>query len=190
MKKLLSALFVLALCSSMAAANVPYSSNCVVSPCDALNGAVVCPDQPTVLTQTVVNMTIRNQANNPIPGAAVNLTFLNSTNLCICNTMIFNGTTDNSGKLTMTLRAGGCLNGVDQALVIRANATLVRNFKNVKSPDWDGVAGNCVVNLSDIVRFAPQSDLCFDFDNSGVVDLGDVVIFAAGYNPAHFCTKM
>lgn len=186
MKKLLSALFALALCSSMALATVPYPPYCVVSPCDALNGVVLCPDNPSPITASIVNMTIRNQSNNVIPSANVNITF-GAGPFCFCNTMVYNTTTNANGYAQLTLRGGGCLHNVADAAVIRANGVLVRGYRNAKSPDWDGAAGNCVVGLADLVRFA-SGDICFDFDNTGTVGLADFVLFAAGFSPGHTCT--
>jgi len=189
MKKLLSALFVLALCSTAAVATVPFPNNCNVNPCDALNGVVSCPDSPAPIPASIVTLTIRNQANNPIQNAAVNLTLLTNTSpICVCNTMVFNTTTNNSGQATMTMRYGGCIMNTDNAAVFRANGVVVRAYRNTKSPDWDGASGNCAVNLSDTVRFAPTTDLCFDFDNDLDVDLADTVIFVSGLSPSHSCT--
>lgn len=186
MKKLLSALFALALCSSMALATVPYPPNCSVD-ADALSGVVLCPDVPSVIPQSIVNMTIRNQANNPIANAAVNIQFAAGP-MCFCTSMNYNTTTDASGKASLTLRGGGCMRGVTDAAVIRANGVVVRTYSNAKSPDWDGAAGNCTVNLADAVRFVgPPTDLCFDFASDGSKDLGDVVVFTAGFTPGHSC---
>ena len=69
MKKLLSALFVLALCSSVAMATVPDPSNCEVTP-DLNNGVLICPDNPVLLNGTTYTITVRNADNNPIPNAA------------------------------------------------------------------------------------------------------------------------
>jgi hypothetical protein len=186
MKKLLSALFALALCSSMALATVPYPPNCVVAPCDGLLGVVWCPDNPTPISNSVVTLTIRNQANNPIANAAVNVT-IGAGPTCTCASMVFNTTTNAQGVATLTLRGGGCIRNTDLACVFRANGVVVRDFQNLKSPDWDGASGNCTVNLADLVRYALGTDLCFDFNNTGAVDLGDLVIFVSGYTPSHHC---
>lgn len=186
MKKLLSALFALALCSTMAFATVPYPPYCVVSPCDALNGVVLGPDSPSPIPSSIVNMTIRNQSNNVIPSASVNITF-GAGPFCFCNTMQYNTTTNANGYAQLTLRGGGCLNNVDQAAVIRANGSIVRNYRNAKSPDFDGAAGNCVVNLPDYIRFTAR-DVCHDYDNNGSVNLADFVLFSSGFSPAHSCT--
>ena len=67
MKKLLSALFLLALCSSLAMATVPDETKCTVTP--DLNGG--CLIAPGTLTGTTLTITVRNSSNNPIPNAAV-----------------------------------------------------------------------------------------------------------------------
>jgi len=184
MKKLLSSLLALALFASVAAATVPDPPKCTVSPCDALNGVVLAPDLPAPIPASIVTLTIRNSSNNPIPNAAVNVSF--GSGLCFCQSMVYNTTTNAQGVATMTLRGGGCLNGVSGAAVFRANGVIVRSYNNAKSPDW---APGCdlVVNLGDLIRFAPRTDLCFDFDNGGAVDLGDLIIFTSGYTPAHSC---
>ena len=186
MKKLLSALFALALCSSIALATVPSPPNCSVSPCDALGGAVMCPDVPGAIANSVVTLTIRNQANNPIANAAVNVTF-GTGPLCICGTMVYNATTNASGVAVITLRGGGCIRNTANACVFVANGTIVRAYSNLKSPDWDGAAGNCTVNLGDLVVYARGTDLCFDFNNTGAIDIADFQIFASGYSPSRHC---
>jgi hypothetical protein len=67
--------------------------------------------------------------------------------------MSFNATTDEDGQAVMTLRGGGCIDDVDQAAVIYVNELVVRNYRNVKSPDWDGASADCRVGLPDLVRF-------------------------------------
>lgn len=185
MKSLSLALTVLVFCSSPAWANpVPYPPNCEFST-DVLNGVILCPDEPGVINESVVLMTIRNQANNPMPDTYIIITFGQGP-LCFCPSMSYTTMTDNEGHASLILRGGGCLRGQDQAAVIRGNGSVVRDYFNVKSPDWDGASGNCLVNLGDVVRFVSH-DPCFDFGNNGTVDLGDFVIFGAGYSPAHRC---
>jgi len=192
MKKLLSALFALALCSSMALATVPYPPNCAVTPWDGLNGVVLCPDN-TYLGQNIIpasfgTLTVRNQANNPIANASVIVSFLPAGPYCFCPSMVYTTTTNGSGVANLTLRGGGCVRNTDQACVIRANGVVIRDYYNAHSPDWDGVAGDCHVNGADAQRFAMvPKDLCFDFDNSGTVDLGDYIVFTSGLTASHNC---
>lgn len=184
MSKLTLALLALALCSSMVWAGPPYPPNCTVS-ADACVGVILCPDIPAVINQSIIFMTIRDEGHIPCPGVPVTIQF-GSGPLCFCPTMQYTTTTDYLGRASLTLRGGGCLRDVDQAAVIRANGLIIRDYQNAKSPDWDGMAGNCTVNLGDVVRFVNR-DPCFDFCNDGTVDIADFVIFGSGYTPSHWC---
>lgn len=180
MKKLLSALFVLALCSSVAFATVPDPANCSVSPGDALNGLVIAPNSPAPIPATVYTVTVRNANNDPIPNASVVFEF--GVDIVICTTAQHSGTADGNGVAVITLSGGGCGDGV-----VKANGIQIRSYSNVKSPDFDGAAGNGLVNLSDLVFFQ-SDDTCHDYDNDNDVDLADLVIFAGAYSPSHSCT--
>jgi hypothetical protein len=184
MKKLLSSLVVLALCSSVALATVPDPPKCSVSPWDALAGVVLGPDTPAPIPASIGALVIRNGSNQPINNAAVNITFLSG--LCYCTSMNFNTTTNAQGQATLTLRGGGCIRNTDNAAVIRANGVIIRAYRNAKSPDW---APNCDrrVDLGDLIRFSPLTDLCHDYDNNNTLDLSDIIIFTTGYTPAHLC---
>jgi len=172
----------------MALATVPYPPNCTVTPWDGFNGVILCPDNPSVIPQSVGTLTVRNQANNPIANASVIISFLPSSVWCFCPSMVYTTTTNGSGVATLTLRGGGCIRNTDQAAVIRANGVVIRDYYNAHSPDWDGVGGNCHVAGPDAVRFAAvPKDLCFDFDNTGAVEVGDYIVFTAGLTPSHNC---
>jgi len=172
----------------MALATVPYPPNCSVAPWDGFNGVILCPDTPSVISYTQGTLVIRNQANNPIQNASVIITFLSSSVWCFCGTMTYTTTTDNTGTAYLTLRGGGCIQNTDQAAVIKANGVVIRDYYNAKSPDWDGVAGNCHVAGPDAVRFAGvPKDLCFDFNNTGLVEVADYVVFVSGLTPSHNC---
>jgi hypothetical protein len=185
MKKLLSALFVLALCSSVAFATVPDPAQCDVVPGDALNGLVIAPDSPSPIPATVYTVTVRNSSGDPIPSADVSIEF--GAGISICNTAVHNVPADGNGVAIVTLRGGGCLNGIANAGVVKANGVPIRNYNNVKSPDFDGAAGDGIVNVVDLV-FYKSGDLCHDYDNSGFVNVVDLVIFAGAYLPQHSCT--
>lgn len=184
MKKLLSALFVLALCSSVAMATVPDPTKCSVSPADVLLGVVLSPDSPAPIPASVYTVTVRNADNNPINGAAVE--FLFATGIRVCTTAVHTGSTNSQGIVTITLRGGGCVTG-SGACRVKANGVEIRNFVNAKSPDYDGAAANGVVNLSDLVNYG-TGNLCHDYDNNGAVNLSDLVLFASAYAPQHTCT--
>jgi hypothetical protein len=189
MKKLLSALFVLALCSSVAFATVPDPSKCTVVPADALNGVVLCPDSPSAIAATNYTITVKNTSGNPISGASVVIEFPAPTNIRFCTTAVNTGTTNASGVCVITLRGGGCqrTSGSTYAAVVKANGVVLRSYYNAKSPDYDGVGPNGLVNLSDLLAFRGAVG-CHDYDNSGTMTLSDTLIFAPGYSPAHSCT--
>jgi len=190
MKKLLSALFVLALCSSVAFATVPDPSKCSVTPADALNGVVTCPDSPAPITATIYTITVKNSAGNPIPNASVAIEFPVPTNIKFCTTYVNTGTTNSSGVCNITLRGGGCqrTSGTVYAALVKANGVVIRSYYNAKSPDYDGVGPNGLVNLQDLLAFRSPTVGCHDYNNDNSMNLSDTLIFAPAYGPLHSCT--
>ncbi len=196
MKKLLSALFVLALCSSVAMASVPDPSNCTVTP-DLNNGVVVCPDGnfPTPLPASVMTVTVRNSANNPIEGATVEVDLHSS--IALCTSFVNNAITNASGVAQITLAAAGCVHNVQNAVIVRANGIIIRTFTYVKSPANGSASDNLPLPLIDGSAFVPfaasfngvePNFVCMDFDNDGSCDGGDLVIMALAFNRAYGCT--
>lgn len=192
MKKLLSALFVLALCSSVAFATVPDPSKCTVVPADNLLGVVLCPDAPAPISATIYTITVKNSASNPIANASVAVEFPVPTNIKNCTTAVNTGTTNAQGICVLTLRGGGCqhTSGSVYAALVKANGVVIRSYYNAKSPDFDGVGPNGIVNLQDLLVFrqAYPTDVCHDYDNNASKNLGDTLIFAPAYSPQHTCT--
>lgn len=193
MKKLLMALGALALCSTLAMADVPDPAQCLVVPGDNLgpNGGLICaPLLPSVIPATVNTITVKNGAGNPIANANV-VVLLGAANPA-CNAAVLSGTTNASGVVTITIGAGGCSHLVPGSGVIKANGVTIRSYGNVKGPDFDGAAGNKTVNLSDLVEFANQFNgidpaTCHDYDNDVDCDIADLVIFGAGFSGANNC---
>jgi hypothetical protein len=197
MKKLLSALVVLALCSSVAMATVPSPQNCSVQPGDGLLGVVLCPDSPAPIPASIYTVNVRNSANNPIPNAAVTFDFPNppSAGIKFCTTAVNSGTTDALGNVVITLRGGGCSNGANPfACLVKGNGVVIRSYEHAKSPDFDGAGANGSVAGPDLVNFkanqSPGPPACHDYDNNNVMNLADTIIFASGYlfPAAHSCT--
>jgi len=189
MKKLLSALFVLALCSSVALATVPDPTKCTVVPADALLGVILCPDTPTVPSSTIYTVTVKNSAGAVIPNANVAFQFPLPTNIKECTTNVLTGTTNGSGVCVITLRGGGCqrTSGAVFACQVVANGVIIRSYYNAKSPDWDGAVSNGTVNLADLITFKGPIG-CHDYNNDNVMNLADTIVFAGGYQPQHTCT--
>jgi len=189
MKKLLSALFVLALCSSVVFATVPDPTKCSVAPGDALNGLVTAPDSPAPISATLYTITVRNAANNPIPNASVVIEFPAPTNIRNCTTANNTATTNAQGVANITLRGGGCKISAGAGLV-KANGVVIRTYNNVKSPDWDGAAASGAMTLADLLAFraVPVFPFCHDYNNDNTMNLSDTLIFSSAYVPAHICT--
>jgi hypothetical protein len=194
MKKLLSALVVLALCSGAALATVPDATNCTVTPCDQLGptgigGVVVCPGTPSGITAAVVTVVAKNAAGNVIPNASVVIS-MGSAQIVGCTTLPWVGTCDLNGVWTKTFSGGGCFSGAG-ACVVTINGVPIRTYVNVKSPDWDGGAGNLIVQANDLSTFATglatNAAGCSDMNNSGGTNIADFVIFVSGYTPSHNC---
>jgi hypothetical protein len=193
MKKLLSALFVLALCSSVAMATVPDPSNCEVTP-DLNNGVLICPDNPVLLNGTTYTITVRNASNNPIPNAAV--VFELGAEIAVCTTFVDNATTDANGVATIILRGAGCIHNQANAAVVKANGIVIKTFNYVKSPANGGTTTNAPlesVDTSALVAFADTfndvvpSGTCHDYDNSGNCDTGDLPFFGDAFSNANSC---
>jgi hypothetical protein len=193
MKKLLSALFVLALCSSVVLANVPDPSNCEVTP-DLNNGVLVSGDDPEPLNGTTYTIIVRNSSNTPIENASV--VFDLDDNMEICTTAIHTGTTNGDGECVIILKGGGCVFNTAGAAEVKANGILIKSFNNAKSPDngaHETSAGDGVVDVSDLVAFADefngnQPEVCHDYDNTGAVDVGDLPFFGDGFSAGTHCT--
>jgi hypothetical protein len=192
MKKLLSALFVLALCSSVAMATVPDPSNCEVTP-DLNNGVLICPDNPALLNGTTYTITVRNADNNPIPNAAV--VFELDVNVGICTTFVDNATTDANGVATIILRGAGCISNQANAAVVKANGIIIKSFNNVKSPANGAPDFNApleAVDTSALVAFADTFNGiafgdCHDYDNTGTCDAGDLPFFGDAFSNFNNC---
>lgn len=190
MKKVLSAAFALALCSSMALADVPSEANSSVQPADALNGVVCCPNIPSALAASVNTITVKNDSNQPIANASVVVLLTAANN--ICPAAVLTGTTNASGIVTITVAAGGCADGVPSAAVIKANGVTFRQYANCKSPDYDGAAGNGLCNLADLIAFSAEFNAlnpagCHDYTNDSATNLSDLIIFGEGFSGAKHC---
>jgi len=190
MKKVLSAAFALALCSTIAMADVPDPAQCSVSPSDALGGVICCPNIPSALTESINTITVKNQPGNPIANASV-IVLLTASNPS-CPAAVLTGTTNASGVVTITIAASGCAQNTPSACVVKANGVTIRSFVNCKSPDFDGAGGNGTVNLSDLIAFANEFNGitipgCHDYTNDGATNLSDLIPFGAAFSTAKHC---
>ncbi|MEZ4653108.1 MAG: hypothetical protein R3E12_05745 [Candidatus Eisenbacteria bacterium] len=190
MKKLLGALAAIALCSTIAAAEVPDEANCTVSPADALNGLVFSPLNPTPAPASINTITVRNSANVPINNATVVVSV--GANTTLCGATVLTGVTNASGQVVLTLGGGGCAHNVANYGLVSANGVTIRRYSNCKSPDYDGASGNLAVGLADLTQFSSEfldnaPNECHDYDNNANTGLEDVIIFGTPFTSAASC---
>lgn len=192
MKKLLSSLFVLALCSSVAMATVPDPGNCDVTP-DLTGGVFIAPNDPAPISAQTLTITVHNASNNPIPNAAVEVIF--DAAVCICANAVHTGTTDANGQVDITVTGGGCVQNTAGAARVLANGIEIWNFTNVKSTDNDThttTSCNGGIDVGDLVIFASEwngiepAD-CHDYDNNASVDVGDLTWFGYSFSTGLNC---
>jgi len=197
MKKLLSALALVALCSSLAMANVPCPEYCTITP---LLGDPLVPNSqlgflaPGPINGTTLTITVRNCSNLPINAANVEVIFNSSVKTCV--TSVHQATTVASGICSITLTGGGCLTNILGACIIKANGFEIRNLHNVRSPD----NGNHTVSMpsgsvttTDLGYFGDEfkgvaAAGCHDYDNNGLVNTTDLGYFGDAYKLAAVCT--
>lgn len=172
----------------LAMADTP-DDRCTVIPSDALNGMFLGPASPNPVPASVNEITVRNNGGTPIPGALVVVVLSSSTPTC--PGAVLNGITDAEGKVTITLAGYGCVDQAPSVGIIKANGVTIRSYTNVKSADYDGTAGDGLVNLVDLIAFARafngSGEPCHDYDNNGVCNLSDLSIFASAFVPGNHC---
>jgi len=191
MKKLLSALFLLALCSSLAAETVPDPAKCTVlvllgppNPTPAQKVALIAPGP---LNGTHLTITVRNGNNNVIPGAVVDVFFDQA--IAICSNAIHHVIADNLGVANVDLRGGGCLINFAGACTIVANGATILDVFNVRSPDNASHTASVpdkFVAIGDLTFFADEflhvaAAGCHDYDNTGLVDISDLPPFGDAF---------
>lgn len=194
MKKLLAALFVLALCSSIAMGTVPDPDKCTVVP-NLNDGVLICPGNPAPINGTTYTVTVRNSNNDPIPDASVEFQF--NANIVICDDAVHTVTANSSGVAIVTLKGGGCVQNTGGACVVKANGVLIESFANCKSPD-NGTnhtsSGNGNVGIEDLVAFGDEfngtQDDCHDYDNTMSTDVSDLPFFGDAFSAANSCTLL
>ncbi len=169
--------------------DIPVAAYCVVEPADALNGLVLAPDLPTPVPASVIDIYVRNASNNPMAQAGVEVRL--EDGIVLCSSTVLTGTTDANGYLRLTLAGSGCLDDQSLSGVIKANGVTIRNYRNVKSPDYDGGGGDRVVDLADLISFSGEflegQGGCHDYDDDGTTDLGDLIIFSPTFVNGNNC---
>ncbi len=197
----MSRLFILiCLCVSCAAKAIAADppDPCVTTTLDGVGRLLLIPDEDGADPHPMgsFTVTVKNYDCQPIYNAVVEVIIggqaTNKTKLC--GSAVTVKLTDHNGNVTFNIPGGGCYRGAD-AVVIRANGVIVRNFYAVMSPDyagWDnsGMANRWSLSITpvDLAAFVaayqggtgPAS--CHDYDNSGVTDPRDLAVFASTYS--------
>ena len=161
-----------------------------VSPSDALLGVICSPALPTPLTESINTITVKQVSGGPVQNALV-VVLLTARNPA-CPGAVLTGTTNASGITTITVAASGCADGTPSGCVIKANGVTIRSYVNCKSPDFDGVGGNGVVNLADLISFANEFNGvlppgCHDYTNDNLTNLSDLIPFGSAFSTAKHC---
>ncbi|MCA9756227.1 MAG: hypothetical protein KDA27_10515 [Candidatus Eisenbacteria bacterium] len=182
---------VLVIPSGTLALTTPDPANNWVLPCDELDGVVLAPDSPAPIPASEIQVGVRNNNNGPVPNATVVVEF-NQGPIQLCPNGVFTAITNEQGIAYLTLAGGGCLSETPLSAVIKANGVTIRNYANVKSPDFDGSGADLVVNLADLVQFSAEflgngPAVCHDYDNNGTTDLGDLIIFSPAFVAGAHC---
>ncbi len=198
MKKLLTALFLVALCSTAAMATVPVAEYCTVEPLlgpTTPAGQQVAFLAPGNLSGTTITITVHNGSDVPIIGATVNVTFQSDVKTCV--TAVHTGvTTAPLGQCTISLRGGGCLSSVLGGCVITANGVEIKNLSFVRSPDNNSHTASQPdgsVSVADLTYFGDEFKGvvpagCHDYDNNNLCNVTDLTYFGDAFKGAMTCT--
>lgn len=138
--------------------------------------------QNNVLPDIEIRVYLKNCNGDPLVGVPAQEIVLFNSGLCICpggNTSDAGGT-DVNGCATFTgsIAGGGCVQGLD---VYADGVPIDAIAVNINSTDT-GLASPCFTDSSDLTAFAGKlggaHDICFDYNETGAVDSGDVAFFA------------
>ncbi len=185
MRNAVLAVLGLVLCIGVANATVPDADLCSVDPCDDFLGVVIYP-QPVPGGAAEFTVNARNADNDPIPSAFVELILGVPGNHMLCSDAVLTGTTDAAGNVTFAVSGGGCTLATD-AMIVKVNGVIIRNFDTVKSPDY-APGSNGRVELADFIYFgnamATSAAGCTDYYNTGATALGSFIVFGEAFTHA------
>jgi len=137
--------------------------------------------QNNVLPDIEIRVYLKNCNGDPLVGVPAQEIVLYNSGLCICpGGNISDAGTDINGCATFTgsIAGGGCVQGLD----VYADGVPIDTIPvNINSTDT-GLASPCFTDSSDLTAFAGKlggaHDICFDYNETGAVDSGDVAFFA------------
>jgi hypothetical protein len=178
--------------SSVASADIP--NPCCSTSLDATQRLLLIPDNDGTNPSAfgAFTVTVRNDGCVAIPNAIVEVTLGGGDRTRLCGTAVYTQVTDAHGVATFNIAGGGCYKGPN-AVMIRANGVMIRNFQIAMSPDYAGYdnAGipsrwDLAVTVLDFASFAMAvhngDSTCHDYDNNGVTGATDVSVFGQLWN--------
>ncbi len=195
MKRLLSAVVMLALCSSVAYANVPDPTACEVTPLDGFlsQRMVVIGDEPAPVGMANISVLVAATGGVPLDNVFVEIFFAGECDatLCYCDGLVLSGYTDVNGMIDFNMAAGGCCEVTTAARIV-ADGLPIRGYDVVSSPDWNGAAGDCAMGTDDFIAFGSLGwsggQNCFDTTGDGTIDVTDFINFGNVWGTSQGCT--
>jgi len=185
MNKLLSAVVLLALVTSVGWADVPDPEYCQVLPVDGydfqrLTGLPVEDGS----SYAEIDVYVRASGGVDIENAFVEIVFDPACDdaLCMCTNFVTTGSTAANGLVEFNLKFGGCCE-YPVAAIIWADGVQIRGYEVVVSPDRYGSplgGANCATELDDFADFVNNRDMpgCTDYTGDGTTNLADFAVFA------------
>jgi hypothetical protein len=149
--------------------------------------AVVAAGEPDGYT---VQVTVRDSGGNPLEGVFVWWEF--NEDLVDCVERVGSGYTGVDGQVTLTGAGGGM--GLSRVWAGSELAPVALTpWVTTRGPDHDGVGGDGTVGIADLIDFEKEffgedSPEHHDYDESGFVNVADMVLFAASFLNGSSCT--
>jgi hypothetical protein len=196
MKRLLSAVVMLALCSSVAYANVPDPTACEVTPLDGFQfqRMVVMADQPAPSNLADISVFVAATGGVALDNVFVEIFFAGEcdASMCYCDGLVLSGYTDANGMIDFNLAAGGCCEVTTAARIV-ADGLPIRGYDVVVSADYNGASGDCAMGTDDFIAFgslgwAAQGN-CYDTSGDGVINVTDFIGFGNVWGTGQHCTE-
>ena len=196
MKRLLSAVVMLALIGGMAYASVPDPTYCEVTPLDGFEyqRMVVIGDDPAPSALADITVVVKAYGGIPLDNRLVEITFNGDCDatMCYCTGLTLSGYTDANGSISFNLAASGCCETTTAGLIV-ADGLPIRGYDVIVSPDYDGATGNCNMETGDFIAFGAQGwagqMTCYDTSGDGVVDITDFIAFASAWGTDQGCVE-
>ncbi len=166
--------------SSVVRAQVPDAGQSTVEPWDTYGHVLVSPGTQSSVDSVII--TVRDAVGNPVPNVPVTVSIAMLPGLAFDLNPGLTATTDGAGRIILNPRIGG--SRLNSNVTVEAGGVVLRTFANVLSPDFDGSAGNGVVNATDLGYFDYRSssagyDPLLDLDGNHVLGPSDRAIILA-----------